>query len=197
MTRDLTRLISPKAVAVVGGRWADFVHDSCKGFGFEGSIFRVHPGKAAAGVEGFWPSLASLPVLPDCTFLGVNPEATIDAISELRQMGAGGAICLASGFADTLSEDAGGLQGELLQAAGDFPFLEPNCLGFVNFFDRVSVFPEPAIYRPVDRGVGIISQSGTVACNILFADRALPLGLVLSVGQSVLSHVVRVGSRRS
>ena len=54
----------------------------------------------------------------------------------------GGAVCFASGFAEPSADDeklslagqASGtdLQNQALEAAGDMPFLGPNCYGFVN-----------------------------------------------------------------
>ncbi|MER8440980.1 acetate--CoA ligase family protein [Mesorhizobium sp. M1312] len=190
MRKDLTRLMSPKSVAILGGRWADLVEQNCRNFGFQGPIFRVHPQKAAAGVEGFWPSLEALPTVPDCTFLGINRDATIDAVRLLRELGAGGAVCLASGFAERSGDGGVDFNTRLLDAAGDFPFLGPNCLGFVNFFDRISLFPDPAVTQSVDRGVCVISQSGTVACDVLFSNRHLPIGKVFSAGnQSSVTSV--------
>ncbi|MES0213324.1 acetate--CoA ligase family protein [Mesorhizobium sp. M0028] len=190
MGKNLTRLMSPKSVAILGGRAADFVAENCRVIGFHGPMFRIHPEKAAAGLEGFWPSLDALPIVPDCAFLGINREATIEAVRQLRELGAGGAVCLASGFAERSTGDGIDYNRRLLEAAEDFPFLGPNCLGFVNFFDRISLFPDPAVPRSVERGVCVISQSGTVACDVLFSNRHLPIGKVFSVGnQSSVSSV--------
>nr|WP_244604570.1 MULTISPECIES: acetate--CoA ligase family protein [Mesorhizobium] len=185
--------MSPKSVAILGGSWADRVADNCQALGFEGPIFRIHPGKAAAGMEGFWPSLHALPIVPDCVFLGINRDATIEAVHHLREVDAGGAICLASGFAERGTGDGSDYNKKLLEAAGQFPILGPNCLGFVNFFDSVSLFPEPVVARSVARGVCVISQSGTVACDVLFSNRHLPIGTVFSVGNQASVSSIDIG----
>ncbi|MER9883967.1 acetate--CoA ligase family protein [Mesorhizobium sp. M0118] len=60
----------------------------------------------------------------------------------------------------------------------------------MNFFDRISLFSEPVVAKPLDRGVCVIAQSGTVACNVLFSQRHLPLGYVFSTGnQSSITSI--------
>ena len=58
-------------------------------------------------------SVADLPGAPDAAFIGVNRNLTIDIMRELRDRGAGGAICFAAGFRETAQYDA---DGERLQA---------------------------------------------------------------------------------
>ncbi|MER9204097.1 acetate--CoA ligase family protein [Mesorhizobium sp. M0933] len=193
MRTDLGRLISPKSVVIVGGRWADQVADGCEEFGFQGPVYRVHPKRAAAGQEGYWPSLKALPTVPDCAFLGINRDATIEAVQELRELGGGGAICLASGFSERPGFDGTAYNSRLLEAAGGLPLLGPNCFGLVNFFDRVSLFPEPVVARSVQRGVCVIAQSGTVACDVLFANRHLPIGYAFSIGNQSSVTAIDLG----
>src|SRR4029077_507647 len=58
----------------------------------------------------------------------------------------------------------------------------PNCYGFVNFLDGAALWPDQLVGRRRERGVALICQSGTIALNLLFSDRSLPLGCVLTVG---------------
>ena len=46
-------------------------------------------------------SLDDLPSAPDAAFLGINRHAAIEATATLSAMGCGGAVCFASGFAET------------------------------------------------------------------------------------------------
>ncbi|MEP7114481.1 MAG: acetate--CoA ligase family protein [Ilumatobacteraceae bacterium] len=176
---DLRRLIAPRSIAVVGGAPAERVVRQCLKLGFVGHIWPVHPTRSdLAGVACF-PSLDALPGVPDAVFLGVNRHATVEAMSVLRSIGAGGAVCYGSGFAESGEAD---LQSDLLDAAGDVPFLGPNCYGYVNTFDRVALWPDEHGMQPLDRGVAIVSQSGNVAVNLTFQQRGLRLGTVVSIG---------------
>lgn len=176
---DLHRLLAPRSIAVVGGAPAERVVRQCLKLGFTGSIWPVHPKRADLAGVPCLPDLDALPAVPDAVFLGVNRHATVEAISTLRSIGAGGAVCYGSGFAETGHAD---LQKELLDAAGELPFLGPNCYGFVNAFDRVALWPDEHGMQPTDRGVAIVSQSGNVAVNLTFQQRGLRLGTIVSVG---------------
>ncbi len=179
MVADLHRLLAPRSIAVVGGAPAERVVRQCLKLGFTGPIWPVHPKRADLAGVPCLPDLDALPEVPDAVFLGVNRHATVEAMSTLASIGAGGAVCYGSGFAETGDSD---LQRQLLDAAGDLPFLGPNCYGFVNTFDRVALWPDEHGMQSIDRGVAIVSQSGNVAVNLTFQQRGLRLGAIVSVG---------------
>lgn len=176
---DLHRLLAPRSIAVVGGAPADRVVWQCRKLGFDGPIWPVHPSRAQLGGIDCLPTLADLPGVPDAVFIGVNRHATIDAIRTVSAMGAGGAVCYGSGFAETGDDH---LQADLLAAAGDMPFFGPNCYGFVNTFDKVALWPDEHGCGSHERGVAIVSQSGNVAVNVTFQQRGLRLGSMITVG---------------
>lgn len=176
---DLRRLLAPRSIAVVGGAPAERVVVQCRRLGFTGTIWAVHPTRSHLGDVPCVRSLADLPDAPDAVFLGVNRHATVDAMRELRHMGAGGAVCYGSGFAETGDT---GLQAALLEAADGLPFFGPNCYGFVNTFDRVALWPDEHGCTMHERGAAIVSQSGNVAVNLTFQQRGLRLGAMVTVG---------------
>jgi acetate---CoA ligase (ADP-forming) len=176
---DLSRLLAPRSVAVVGGAAAERVVRQCLHLGFDGPIWPVHPTRTDLAGVPCLRSLEDLPSAPDAVFLGVNRHATIDAMALISQLGAGGAVCYGSGFAEAGADD---LQGELLDAAGEMPFFGPNCYGFVNTFDRVALWPDEHGCSRHERGVAIVSQSGNVAVNLTFQQRGLRLGSMITVG---------------
>ena len=79
--------------------------------GFLGPIYHVNP-------KGDIPSVEDLPQAPDAAFIAVNRHAAVGVARSLSTMGAGGAICFASGFEEAGAEGAD-LQSALLEAAGD------------------------------------------------------------------------------
>jgi len=172
-------LLAPRSIAVVGGAPAERVVRQCQKLGFDGPIWPVHPTRAALAGVACVPSLDALPEAPDAVFLGVNRHATVEAVATLHSIGAGGAVCYGSGFAES-GEAA--LQSDLLDAAGDLPLLGPNCYGYVNTFDHVALWPDEHGMHPLERGVAIVSQSGNVAVNLTFQQRSLRLGMIVSVG---------------
>ncbi len=183
--RDLSRLLRPKSIAVVGGgAWCQQVVRQSLGMGFEGDIFRIHPRPDPVEGVAAVPSLSDLPYPPDAVFLGVNRHATLDAVAALSAMGAGGAVCFASGFSEAAAEDASGsgLQSDLIAAAGEMPILGPNCYGFVNALDGALLWPDQHGCAPVERGVAILTQSSNIAINLTMQQRGLPIAFAITCG---------------
>jgi acetate---CoA ligase (ADP-forming) len=179
--KDLSRLLRPRSIAVLGGGWAVNVVEQCRKMGFAGPVWPVHPTRdAIAGAPSFR-SLSDLPAAPDATFVGVNRHATLDVVAELAAMGAGGATCFASGW-----EEAGEahLQARLVRAAGDMPILGPNCYGVINYLDGALLWPDQHGGRRVDRGVALLSQSSNIVINLTMQARGLPVAYVACLGNA-------------
>ena len=181
----LDRLFRPKSVAVIGGGyWARSIIEQCRKIGFQSAIYPIHP--KATVVDGIpvYRTLNDLPETPDVAFICVNRNATIEVVRELSQMGAGGAVCFASGFLESQAEtqDGASLQAELVSAAGDMPIVGPNCYGFVNYLDQACLWPDQHGGIPVDSGVAIITQSSNIAINLSMHTRALPIAYLMTAG---------------
>jgi acyl-CoA synthetase (NDP forming) len=151
--------------------------------GFTGPIWPVHPTKAEIGGLRAYPSLADLPHAPDATFIGVNRFATIDVVAELAAMGAGGAICFASGWTEAGEPE---LQAKLVAAAGDMPILGPNCYGVINYLDGALLWPDQHGGVPVQKGVALVSQSSNIVINLGMQKRALPVAYVACLGNAAV-----------
>ena len=176
---DLARLLNPRSVAVIGGAPAAAVVRQCQKLGYTGEIWPVHPKKSDMhGVECF-PTIADLPGVPDAAFIAVNRHLTIDAVEQLSALGAGGAVCYASGFSESGEVE---LQARLVEVAGPMALLGPNCYGYVNALDGVALWPDEHGCSRVDRGVGIISQSGNVGLNLTLQQRGLKMAYMVTVG---------------
>ena len=188
----LTRLFQARTVAVFGGAWARNVIDQLQKIGFEGDIWPVHPTKTEiAGLKAY-ANVADLPAAPDASFIGVNRNLTPEILQQLAAVDAGGAVCFASGFAETSADDhivaeAGEqsgtqLQARALEAAGKMPFLGPNCYGFVNYLDKVALWPDEHGGVCGDTGVAIITQSSNMAISLSMSKRGLPLAYLATAG---------------
>ena len=196
MTRDLSRLFRPKSIAVIGGgAWCRLVIEQCQKMGFGGTIWPVHPkAEEVAGLPAF-KDVDSLPEAPDAAFVGVNRFATIDVVRALSTRGAGGAVCFASGFLEAAAEDAEGadLQAQLLEAAGDMPFLGPNCYGFINYLDGALLWPDQHGGQRAETGVALVTQSSNIAINLTMQKRGLPLAYVVTAGNQAQSGIAAIG----
>jgi acetyl-CoA synthetase len=181
--RDIRRLIAPRSIALIGaGAWTDAVAAGNAAIGYTGTIWRVHPTRASTDETTYYRSVAELPGSPDATFIAVpNHEAPAIARA-LAARDAGGFVCFSSGFGETGQETGLRLTRELVNSAGSVPFFGPNCYGFVNFFDRAAMLPDQVVGASVERGVALICQSGTISLTLMFNERSLPIGYVVSVG---------------
>ena len=193
--RDLNRLLRPRSIAVVGGgAWCAEVIRQSERMGFDGAIWPVHPKAAVVAGYGAFPSIADLPEPPDAVFIGVNRHVTVDVVRELASIGAGGAVCFASGFSEAAAEDAtaSDLQAHLVAAAGDMPILGPNCYGFINALDGALLWPDQHGCTPVDRGVAILTQSSNIAINLTMQQRALPIAYTVTCGNMAQTRQAQI-----
>ena len=195
--QPLARLLRPRSIAVIGGgTWCAAVVEGCRRIGFAGPVWPVHPTRAeVAGLPAF-PTVADLPEAPDAAFIGVNRAASIEVLGALSAMGAGGAVCFASGFRESASETGDGpaLEAALVAAAGAMRILGPNCYGFLNLLDGAALWPDQHGAERVTRGVAIVTQSSNLALNLTMQARGLPLAYVVTVGnqaQTGLAEIAR------
>ena len=181
----LEKLLRPKSIAVVGGGfWCANVVDECRKLAFEGEICVVHPSRNEMRGCPVVRSIDELPFVPDATFVGVNRHATLEVVRTLSKLGAGGAVCFASGFREAAAELEDGitLQDALIEAAGEMPFLGPNCYGFINALDGAALWPDQHGLAGAQCGVAILTQSSNIALNLTMQARGLPVAYLVTVG---------------
>ena len=191
----LSRLVRPRSIAVVGGREAGRVVEQCDRMGFAGALWPVHPERATVAGRPAFRSVSELPAPPDAAFVGVNRHATVEVVAALSRMGAGGAVCYASGFLE--AGDGGALQRALVEAAGEMPIIGPNCYGLINFLDGAPLWPDQHGGRRLGadgRGVAIVTQSSNIAISMTMQRRALPIAYVVTAGNQAQLGVSRLAS---
>ncbi len=192
----LERLLNPQSIAVIGGgAWGAEVIRQCRKIGFAGDLWAVHPTRDDVAGLAPYASVDDLPHAPDAAFIGVNRHTTIDVVQALSGRGAGGAVCFASGFQEAAAEDGDGadLQARLLAAAGKMPIIGPNCYGFINYLDGVTLWPDQHGGQRVDSGVALITQSSNIAINLTMQARGLPLAYVVTVGNQAQTGLSEIG----
>ena len=188
----LSRTLNPRSIALFGTSPAQSVIEQCLKLGFTGELWPVHPTRETlAGIKCF-KSVADLPSAPDVAFVAVNRNATIDVVKQLAKIGAGGAVCYASGFAESGTQSGVNgveLQHQLVAVAGEMPLLGPNCYGYINAFDGVALWPDQHGCESVTSGVAIVSQSGNVGLNITLQQRGLNLAYLVTVGNQAVAGI--------
>ncbi|PIT80781.1 acetate--CoA ligase family protein [Limnohabitans sp. JirII-31] len=179
----ISRLIKPRSVAVIGasadptktaGRPVAYL----KKLGFSGDIFPVNPKVEAIDGLKCFPSIASLPTVPDVAIVLLGAERAQGAVRDLAQLGCQAAIVLASGYTETGPEGAV-RQKQLMNAAGAMRILGPNTIGLVNLTDNIMLSATGALemdHFPVG-SIGVVSQSGGIMGSLLSRASARGIGL--------------------
>jgi acetyl-CoA synthetase len=189
---DLTRLFSPRSVAIVGatdrpGSYGAQAVINLDTVGFPGQVWGVNPGRAKVLGRPCVPTLADLPVAADAVIVAIPAAGVPDVIDQAGGRGCGGAIVFSAGFGEIAG--GGSLERALVDAAARhaLPVCGPNCNGIVAMHSRCALWGDALVAREPG-AVALVSQSGNVAVNALATQRGLRFHSVISSGnQSVLS----------
>lgn len=182
MFRDVTPLIKPRKVAVIGASakkisQGNVVIANLKNWKWQGEILPVHP--TAPEIEGFATvkSISDLPRDTDTVIVAIPAAGVLAALQEMEAHGIASANVFANGFS-AADEQA-------IRAFGETSRLHvhgPNCMGLIDFRDRAPLYPSRPSPRITAGRVSLIAQSGSAAISVMNT---------ITVG---LSKVVTVGS---
>jgi len=182
LIRDVTPLVRPQTIAVVGASakrasQGNIVIDNLLKWKFPGTIIPVHP--AADMIDGL-PALRSIGDLPpdvDTAIVAIPAAGVFECLVALEKAGVRSAIVFANGF--SAEEEA---RIREFGATSNIAIHGPNCMGLVNFPDRVPLYPSRPSLRIRAGRCSLIAQSGSAAISVMNS---------ISAG---LSRVVTVGS---
>ncbi|CAD7340143.1 acetate--CoA ligase family protein [Sphingomonadales bacterium 56] len=195
----LDRLLRPRSVAIVGasdkpGALGASVLYNLTRNGFSGDIHLINPKRAEIGGRPCLPSVDALPDGVDAAVLAIPRAAVLDTVKALAARNVGAAVIFSAGFAEG-GEEGLAEQREIGRIAAETGMVVegPNCLGMTNFIDRVPLtFVETDVKPLGDRpGIGVVSQSGAMACVLCttLASRDLGLSFSISTGNEAASGV--------
>lgn len=189
---DLTRLINPKVVAIVGasetrGSFGERTLSNMAGF--TGKVFGINPKYQTLLGRPCVPSLADLPERPDCVVLCVARQMVEGMIEDAAAAGAGGAVIYASGFAETTKPDRIDAQHRLIAIAHrtGVRIVGPNCVGLANTRSKAGLnfMPDYAGMGHRSGPIGIVSQSGALGYTVLQGmERGIGFSHYLAAGNS-------------
>jgi len=181
---NFKRLLKPRHIAFIGGRYAIIAINEARRRGFAGKMFAVNPKRSDLEGVACVASIEDLPVAPDAVYLAIPADHVVDALRSLAAIGTGGVVCFSAGF-----KEAGNNQKEkdLVDATGDMALIGPNCYGIINYIDNSALWSfEHGGWSP-GYGAAIITQSGMFSSDITMSQRSLPLAYMVSAGnQAVL-----------
>jgi acetate---CoA ligase (ADP-forming) len=167
VTRDVTAMIQPRTIGVLGASAArktqgNGVIFNLRKAGFSGTIIPIHP--AAEIIDGLTvaPSIDALPKDTDLVVVAIPASNVTDALMQLDQVGIGSAMVFTNGF--TVEEEGAFRQ---FASASRITIHGPNCMGVINVSDGVVLYPSLISDRVKKGNVGLIAQSGSAAISLL------------------------------
>ena len=196
-TKDLSPLLSPKTIAVIGASEkfgaGSLVIENLRMLGFEGRIIPVNPGyKEVLGLPCY-PSLAEVPAQTaiDSVAVVLGSGKILPMMEQAAQRGIRGAWAFASGFAET-GEDGAVLQAKLKAFcdANQILFCGPNCVGYINLHDKVGTFSAPVSPTLCKGNIGAVVQSGSVALALANSHRGIGFSTIVSSGNEAVLDTV-------
>ncbi|MEG3146314.1 acetate--CoA ligase family protein [Sphingomonas sp. RT2P30] len=195
----LDRLLRPTSIAIIGasdkpGALGASVLANLDRQGFGGAIHLVNPKRSEIGGRPCIASVDDLPEGVDAAILAIPRAGVLDTLRGLARRKVGAAVVFAAGFAEDGPQGLADQQ-EIARIAAEAGMVVegPNCLGLVNFIDRVSLtfIGMPEARAQGDRRVGIVSQSGAMAAVLAttMIARDVPLSCYISTGNEAASGV--------
>lgn len=168
--KELARLIRPRSIAVIGASATpgSFGYRTLQNtaFGYTGNVYAVNPKHREILGRACYPTIESLPEVPDCVVLSVPREQALPLIEQCAALGVGGAVIYPSDFLETGDPERIAEQHRLTALArmSGMRILGPNCIGIMNFVDRVGLSFQPGLNElPMITGpIGLVVQSGAL-----------------------------------
>jgi len=176
--RDLTPLMQPKTVAVVGasqradGRAprGNRVIRNLMNLGFPGEIFPINPKYSEVLGHPCYPDLAAVPKPIDCVLLAIPARNVNAVLRSAVTLGVPSAVILSSGFAESGPEGKERQDElELLSREHNLRICGPNCYGIFNVLDKTPLLSSPVQSGTPAGDVAIISQSGSITISLATA----------------------------
>lgn len=186
---DLTRLLTPRSVAIVGasptpGALGNSVLRNLERHGYSGDIHLINPKRDEIDGRSCLKCIEDLPQGVDAAVLAIPGPAVLPAVRALAARGVGAAIIFSAGFAEG-GEEGLAAQAEVARIAHDHGMVVegPNCLGLVNYAAGIPLtFVEAPVLNLTGKpAVGIVSQSGAMAVVLGTTLMSKGLGITASI----------------
>lgn len=186
----LQYLFAPKSIAIVGaspkpGQGLNPLAN-LRSIGYSGAIYAVNPKYDQVLDLPCYPNLASVPERVEAVYLAVPNMLTVPLLKEAVDVGVRAAVILAGGFGET-GQSGKEMEREIADIArsAGIAVAGPNCLGLINFHDRVCLWGASMPAEVKVGGIGAVLQSGSAAITLLNSGCGLGFSYLVSSGNEV------------
>jgi acetate---CoA ligase (ADP-forming) len=195
--RDLSPLMSPRSVAIVGAsQRADALPNreprgnrvirNLKNFRYPGRIVAINPKYTEVMDCPCYPDISAIPEPVDCVVLAVPNRYVPDLLESAAAAGTRAAVVFAAGFSEIGPEGkARQARLEALSRERGFLICGPNCYGVLNVYGKAPLFASAIPPGFLAGNVALVSQSGglsTTIANALMLNRRVGLSHIVSCG---------------
>ncbi len=189
---DISKLLRPRAVAVVGAsEKSGFGGDTCRNIlenqADTSHVYPINPKKETVFGKKCYPTLADLPEEIDLVILCTSQKTIVDFLKQAKAKGAGAAVVYASGYSEVGTAEGKAFEKELVDAAKalDMVVMGPNCAGYINFGDDIFSFAFIGDYKGKKGNIGFVSQSGQF-CIDMMKSAEMKYSFAISAGNSAM-----------
>jgi acyl-CoA synthetase (NDP forming) len=199
---DLTRLLNPASVVVVGatdrpGSYAAQTLLNLRRAGYPGPVLGVNPRRAEVFGVSCRPTLDDAVQQlggPADAVVIATPAATVEAyLDTAGRLGCGGAVVYAAGFSES-GDTAAQIALRRTAHRHGLPLLGPNANGLVAVGARAPLWGDAVTLPQRPGSIALISQSGNVGVLALAHRAGLDLHTVVSLGNAAVldaPHLLR------
>jgi acetyl coenzyme A synthetase (ADP forming)-like protein len=184
IVEKMTRIMKPKAVAVIGasaenGKIGNSVMKNLINGGYPGEIYPIHPNADSIMGKKAYKSVKDVPGEIDVAVFAIPAKFVAQALTEVGEKKIAGAILIPSGFAET-GNVAG--QNELAEIGRKYGvrLMGPNIYGF--YYTPSNLCATFCTAYDVKGHAALSSQSGGIGMAIIGFSRSAKMGVSAIVG---------------
>jgi acetate---CoA ligase (ADP-forming) len=183
----------PRSVAIVGASTREMsagarIQKNLRLSKFKGPVYPINPRYEEVSGLKCYPTMASLPEVPDAVFIGIPAEQVAGVLEEAGALGVKAILCNASGFADGGPE---GIERQKQMAAicarYGMPLCGPNNTGFFNLVDDAMICTWPRLPELKRGSVALITHSGSMAIAFGQAEHDIGLAYMVTAGNEAVT----------
>jgi acyl-CoA synthetase (NDP forming) len=186
-------LLAPRSVALVGAAaeslWTQSIVNNLRGLGYPGDVHLVHPRHTELFGQPCYRSLLEVPGEVACAYVMTGTSTAPAIIEDCGRKGVRSVVMLTAGFKETGAEGAAA-EAAMIERCRQLGITlqGPNCLGFVNYHDRIPAYALTLAPPLVPGGVAVISQSGAMLLHFhrMALQRAIGLAVTVSIGNEAM-----------
>jgi acetyl coenzyme A synthetase (ADP forming)-like protein len=184
IVEKMTRIMKPKAVAVIGasnenGKIGNSVMKNLINGGYKGEIYPIHPSAESVLEKKAYKSVKDVPGPIDVAVFAIPAKFVAQALIEVGEKKIAGAILIPSGFAETGNVTG---QQELVEIGRKYGvrLMGPNIYGF--YYTPSNLCATFCTAYDVKGHAALSSQSGGIGMAIIGFSRSAKMGVSAIVG---------------